>query len=152
MPRSARTVLAASLALAVAGPSAAAPPDEATIERLGAAHVARLDAGGNGLEHEIAHSASGDLDGDGREELVLLYVGYGPTFHQTGLAVFTDRGDGHVLAADSGVPLGIVEGLEVAGGEIRVASKMPGPDDPRCCPSRDVTHRFRWVGDRLDEL
>lgn len=154
MLRPARIALAccpAALALAIAGPAGAAPPDAGTIQRLGDAHVARLNAAGQGLEYEIAHSASGDLDGDGRQELVLLYIGYGPTFSQTGLAVFADRGRGHALAVDAGVPLGNVEGLEVRDGEIRVASKMPGPDDPRCCPSRDVTHRFRWAGDRLEE-
>jgi len=134
-----------------AGDAGAATPDAASVESVVQRHVAaaNVQARLNQESVEPSQTEIADLDGDGKAEIVLLTVSYGPTFWSNSLAVFTDRGNGYALAAESSDALGSVEKMDIERGLIRVKAKWPGPNDPRCCPSIDKTAYYRWQGNRL---
>lgn len=89
--------------------------------------------------------ALGDLDGDGTEDAVIILEsdpgGSGVFFDL--VPVLNQQGQPHVLA-----PLSLGDRVEVRGvtvreGEVEVRLLKHGPDDPQCCPSLDVTLRYR---------
>lgn len=98
--------------------------------------------------------ARGDLDGDGREDLVVLLVtGTG------GSGVFRDI---YVLRRDAGGKLLVsppaflgdrvdVNDLRVERGEVVVDLVVQGENDPLCCPTQPVTYRFRLANNELVE-
>jgi len=133
-----------------------APPDNpAAIDRAVKAYIARLDKqlAENQEKADPKQIETADLDGDGRAEVVLLYATYGPTFWDAGLTVFTERGEGYVVAAESNDALGnTVEGIDVRDGLIYVNALWEGPDDARCCPSVKRTTAYRWQGKKLVKL
>lgn len=88
-----------------------------------------------------------DLDGDGQAEGVLLWTFLGPTFAHSGLAVFAGA-PGWRLAGEAALT-GMVDGVSIEGRQIRVDAKTLGPGDARCCPSKAIVERFRWVGGKL---
>lgn len=94
-------------------------------------------------------SARGDLDGDGREDLIVLMI-----TSSGGTGVFRDL---YLLRRDAGGQLSIsppaflgdrvdVNALRIDRGEVVVDLVVQGENDPLCCPTQAVTYRFRLAG------
>jgi hypothetical protein len=96
-------------------------------------------------------SAIGDLNGDGKPEIVLLWVTLGPTYSSTSLTVFADVGKGYTPAASLGLT-GQADKVLVKSGVILVDQMLPGKNDPLCCPSLKKQGKFRWTGKKILEL
>lgn len=146
------SMCAAALAAPPPQEQANGPHGSAAVDRAVKAYIAGLDKQ-LAENREVANPKQvemTDLDGDGKEEAVLLYETLGPTFWDAGLTVFADRGKGYVVVAESHDPLGnMVESIEVGDGLIRVHALWEGPDDPRCCPSIKRTTAYRLKGTSL---
>ena len=98
--------------------------------------------------------AAGDLDGDGSPDAaVVLSTNTGGTGTFQDLFVVLNSGDG-VQASVSRflgdrVP---VERIRIEDGEIQLELTMHGPADPMCCPTLEVTRRFKLTAGELVEL
>ena len=98
--------------------------------------------------------AIGDLDLDGAPDAAVLLAtntGGSGTFHD--LVAVRNR-DGQPDAAAS-VFLGDrvpTERIRIVEGTIELDVTMHGPGDPMCCPSMDVTRRFRLEDGALEEI
>ncbi len=91
-----------------------------------------------------------DLNGDGKAELVLVWVQLGPTYFYNHLTVFIDEGRKYRTLT---TPLtGEAKLLGVKGGVIFVEEKTLGPKDPRCCPSVVKQVKYRWDGKKIQRL
>ncbi|HZF26105.1 MAG TPA: hypothetical protein VEZ88_07565 [Steroidobacteraceae bacterium] len=89
--------------------------------------------------------AIGDLDGDGSNDAVIILEsdpgGSGVFFDL--VPVLNQQGQPRVLPP---LPLGDrveISGISVENREVHVRLLKHGPDDPQCCPSLDVTLRYR---------
>jgi hypothetical protein len=98
--------------------------------------------------------AVGDLDGDSVPDAAVVLAtntGGSGTFHD--LVVVLNRGGQPDAAASlflgDRVP---TERIRIAGSTIELDMTMHGPADPMCCPSVDVTRRFRFENGALEEL
>ena len=98
--------------------------------------------------------AVGDLDRDGSPDAaVVLATETGGSGTFVDLAVVLNR-DGvpenrAIFFLGDRVP---VDRIRIVDGEIRVDLTMHGPADPMCCPSLEVTRKFRLVGGELEEI
>ncbi len=98
--------------------------------------------------------AVGDLDGDGSPDAAVVLsteAGGSGTFKD--LAVVLNR-DGvpenrATFFLGDRVPM---DRIRIVDGEIQVELTMHGPADPMCCPSLEVTRKFRLVGGELEEI
>ena len=99
--------------------------------------------------YEATDVVAADLNGDGQDEIVVLWTMYGPTYSDHGVAVLARQGTRYAAAGETQDPLGQVEGMTVADGVIQLKTKWPGPNDPRCCPSLARTLRYRWTPGKL---
>lgn len=97
------------------------------------------------FSHQIA-----DVDADGRPDIVLLWNVMGPTSAWPKLTLFLDNGGSYrALTANL---WGQIEKLDVRGADIVVSTLMPGPNDPRCCPTQKRRINMRWQGGKLVQL
>ncbi len=98
--------------------------------------------------------AFGDLDGDGVTDAVIVLEG-----DPGGSGVFFDL---MPVLNRGGRPMPLmptelgdrveIEFLEILpDGSVRLRMIRQGPDDPQCCPSLDVTQRYRLNGEQLVE-
>ena len=96
-------------------------------------------------------SATGDLDGDGKPEIVLVWSLLGPTYSSDSLTVFSKAGGSyHPLAT---FPLtGEARLSSVKGGVVFINQKVLGKNDPRCCPSVKKLGRYRLAGQKIVEV
>ncbi len=102
----------------------------------------------------VPEYAVGDLDQDGVPDAAVVLAtntGGSGTFHD--LAVVLNR-DGvpenrATFFLGDRVP---VDRIRIVDGEIQVDLTMHGPADPMCCPSLEVTRKFRLVGGELEEI
>lgn len=104
----------------------------------------KLEQGATASEaqHVIA-----DLNGDGKPDIVLMWNVLGPTWHLPKLTLFIDQGRNYrTLTTDLN---GQTEKLSVKGSNIVIDTLMPGPNDPRCCPTRKTQMRYQWTGNKL---
>ena len=111
-------------------------------------------AGGASAPHVLLLDeprARGDLNGDGREEVVVLLaanLGGSGTFMY--LAVLEQRGGELVnlttLALGDRVK---VESLSIDSGRVQATIREFGPDDPMCCPSKLGRHGWVLQDDQL---
>jgi hypothetical protein len=93
-------------------------------------------------EHVIA-----DVNGDGKPDIILMWNVLGPTWFLPKLTLFIDQGRNYrALTADLS---GQTQKLAVSGSTIAVDTLMPGPNDPRCCPTKKVRLRYQWTGSKL---
>lgn len=100
--------------------------------------------------YQAAKTVVGDLDGDGKPEIAVQIALLGPTYWSYRLDVFVDRGKGYVHAG-SGDLWGEVQSIAIDKGAVVVKSKMPGPDDPICCPTLNKTYRYLWKDGKVIE-
>ncbi|TQM10661.1 hypothetical protein FB548_2865 [Pseudoxanthomonas sp. 3HH-4] len=129
----------------------AASPDAEQARRIAEQYVTgKQSAGGNPQEgYEAGDVVVTDLDGDGQDEIVVLWTMYGPTYWNHGVAVLAKNGARYMPAGETLEPLGSVEAMTVRQGVVELKTKWPGPDDPRCCPSVAKTLRYRWTPGKL---
>lgn len=103
-----------------------------------------------GMDTSARQHVITDLNGDGRPDIVLLWDALGPTFGYSKMSIFLDQGKNYrTLTTDLG---GQVEKLTVKGSTIFVDTLMPGPNDPRCCPTRKTQLRYQWAQGKLMQL
>lgn len=142
--------LAAALSLVLPAVQAAGP-DHSQAQKIADQYVATKQASnGNPQEgYEAGKVVVADLDADGQDEIVVLWTMFGPTYWHHGVTVLARAGQRYQPAGETQEPLGSVEDLQVRDGVIQLATKWPGPNDARCCPSVAKTLRYRWQSGRL---
>lgn len=92
-----------------------------------------------------------DLDGDGKEELVIVWTLLGPTYWHNTLTVLTK--DSGTYTPVASLPLiGEAKLASVKNGIITVDQKVYANDDPRCCPTIEKQFDYRWDGERIRAL
>lgn len=101
-----------------------------------------------------ALQVSGDLDGDGTHELVvLLNTGTGGSGLFRDLYVLRRQAGGLVVSAPGFLGDRVeVRALRIEHGELVVDLVVQGENDPLCCPTRPVTYRFRLANNELVEI
>lgn len=96
-------------------------------------------------------SAVADLDGDGKSEIVLVWVRMGPTYSQHTLTVLAQTAGQYKPLAS--LPLtGEAMKPSVKGRVIQVEQMVFAKSDPRCCPSLKKSGRYRWAGRKIYEF
>lgn len=101
-----------------------------------------------------ALSSSGDLDGDGKEEAVVLLAESSGGSGVNGYLAVVGRREGrpvHLGTALVGDRVQ-VRAARVADGKIVLDVVQGGPDDAACCPSQLATRTFALKGDSLEEV
>ena len=139
-----RTALCCFVIAALLTPAAHALDDagaKAVITRfMGSQKIEGMDT--SARQHVVA-----DLNSDGKPDIVLLWDALGPTFGYSKMSVFLDQGKNYrTITTD--LP-GQVETLTVKGSTILVDTLLPGPKDPRCCPTLKKRMTYQWMGDKL---
>jgi hypothetical protein len=100
------------------------------------------DAQASAGTHVIA-----DIDGDGRQDIVLQWDVLGATWSLPKLSIFLDQGRSYrTLTTDL---TGQIDKVSVVGSAIVVDAHVAGPKDPRCCPSVRQRVTYRWQNGRL---
>jgi len=107
---------------------------------------------------EAREIARGDLNGDGREDAVVLYSleGFdGSNLYLQYLAVFVNHGGGlryvtHRIVGGKGKRSMALEGI--SGGKILMKTEGYRPGDASCCPSKKGRARFVLDQSKLKEL
>jgi hypothetical protein len=125
-----------------------ATPDAAASRKIAEQFVAGKQAG-HMESYEATEVATADLNGDGQDEIIVLWTMYGPTYSDNGVAVLAKQGARYAATGETQDPLGQVEGMTVSDGLVQLKTKWPGPNDPRCCPSVAKTLRYRWTPGKL---
>lgn len=97
--------------------------------------------------------AAGDIDSDGVPDAAVVLAtttGGSGTFLDLALVLNRDGQPVNVATLFLGdrVP---VDRIRVVEGEVQVDLTMHGPADPMCCPSLEVTRRFRYQSGELVE-
>jgi heat shock protein HslJ len=98
--------------------------------------------------------AFGDLDGDGVEDAVVVLVeNSGGSGNFRYLAAVLNR-DGSLenVATQLLGDRAQVQTVTIDAGKISVNMVTHGPDDPLCCPSQEVTVKYRLSGEQLVEV
>lgn len=140
-------IAVATLSLMLATPHAGAVT-QAEADKIASAYIASLPPAD--VSYEAIKTLVGDLDGDGKQEVIVQTALLGPTYWSYRLDVFVDKGKGYAHAG-SGDLWGEIQSIAVDKGVVVVKSKMPGPNDARCCPTLDKTYRYRWQGGKVVE-
>ncbi|MFL6229353.1 MAG: hypothetical protein ACJ741_11300 [Pyrinomonadaceae bacterium] len=97
---------------------------------------------------EAAGSATGDLDGDGKPELALVWTTMGPTYWHNTLTVFAQTAGAYKPLASFDLD-GEAQLSAVKGGVITVAQTLYAKTDPICCPTVKKLMRYRLVGKKI---
>jgi heat shock protein HslJ/LysM repeat protein len=98
--------------------------------------------------------AFGDLNGDGVDDAaVILIENSGGSGSFIYLAAVINVGGAPVNVATQLVgDREQVQAISIDGNEITVHMVTHGPNDPMCCPTQEVTKRYRLQGDQLVEV
>jgi hypothetical protein len=141
------SVAALPILMLLAAPQAQAVT-QAEAEKIAVNYLASLPPAD--VSYDAIKTVIGDLDGDGKPEIVLQTALLGPTYWSYQLDVFVDRGKGYQHAG-IGELWGDVQSIGIDKGAVVVKTKMPAPNDPRCCPTLDKTYRYLWKGGKVTE-
>jgi heat shock protein HslJ len=98
--------------------------------------------------------AFGDLNGDGVDDAAVILIensGGSGSFIYLAAVINEDGTPVNVATAFVG-DREQVQAVSIDGNEITVDMVSHGPDDPMCCPTQEVTKRYRLQGDQLIEL
>ncbi len=152
-------------------PSISATPDVLTLDVLkNAAYRLDLSASGvarltNGvyMEHIIPGApvtmvvhlpgpiATGDLNGDGVDDAAVILTadpGDSGVFYYLAAVVNEAGQPRHVASVVLGDRIQ-VKSLSIAAEQVVVHLAIQGPDDPACCPSREITQKYELRGETL---
>ena len=132
--------------MVVAVPASAITQAEA--EKIAHRYIAALPPAD--VTYEAVNTVIGDLDADGKPEIVVQKALLGPSSWSYQAEVFVARGQGYVHAG-TGDLWGDVQWIAISKGVLVVKSKMPGANDPRCCTTLDKVYRYRWQNGKLIE-
>ena len=95
--------------------------------------------------------AIGDLNGDGTDDAVAILVadpgGSGTFYHLA--AVINQNGTPKHTATEFLGDRVQLKSVSIESGEIAVEMTKHGPDDPMCCPTLEVTQKYKLEGDTL---
>ena len=88
--------------------------------------------------------AFGDLNGDGTDDavVVLLLVDGNAGLRYLAAVLNENGAPGHVASAFLGLNIGI-DSVAIADGVVTLQTKQLGPNDPTCCPTKEVVVTFR---------
>jgi hypothetical protein len=100
---------------------------------------------------ESAGSAVGDLDGDGKPELALVWTTMGPTYWHNTLTVFTKSTGAYKPLASFDLN-GMAQLSSVKGGIISVDQTLYAKRDPICCPTVKRMMKYHLVGKKISEV
>jgi hypothetical protein len=100
---------------------------------------------------ESAGSATGDLDGDGKPELALVWTTMGPTYWRNTLTVFSKVAGAYRPLASFDLN-GDAKLSSVKGGVISVDQTLYAKRDPICCPTVKKMMRYRLTGKKISEV
>jgi hypothetical protein len=100
---------------------------------------------------ESSGSAVGDLDGDGKPELALVWTTMGPTYWSNTLTVFAKTTGSYKPFASFDLD-GLATLTSVKGGVIVVDQTMYAKGDPICCPTVKRMMRYRLVGKKISPV
>lgn len=142
-----------SLLIVLAGISIAVPfahgQERAEVEKVVKEYLASQKTEQEDTQEQA--SAVGDLNGDGKPEIVLVWSLLGPTYSSDTLTVFSKTEVGYKPLAT--FPLkGEAQLSTVKGGVIFINQKVLGKNDPRCCPSVKKLGKYRLVGKKILEV
>lgn len=101
-------------------------------------------------EADSQGSAVADLDGDGKSEIVLVWILLGPTYWHNNLTILTKADEGYEPVATLDLK-GEAKLASVKGGIIFVEEKVHGKNDPICCPTLERQGKYRLVGKKIIE-
>lgn len=103
-----------------------------------------------GMDVSAGEHLIGDLNGDGRPDIVLIWHALGPTYGYSKMSIFLDQGKSYrTLTAD--LP-GQIENVAVKGSTIVLNALTLGAKDPRCCPTVKTRLTYQWTGNKLVQL
>jgi len=95
--------------------------------------------------------AFGDLNGDGVEDGAIILatnMGGSGTFIDLATVLNQDGAPKHVATVNLGDRVQ-VKSIAIEPGVISLEMVTHGPDDPMCCPSQNVTEKYKLQGDQL---
>jgi hypothetical protein len=93
------------------------------------------------------HHVIGDLNGDGKDDIVLQWDVLGATWSYPKLSIFLDQGKTYrTITTDL---TGQIQKVSVNGSTILIDTLMPGPKDPRCCPTMKKRVTYQWANNKL---
>ncbi len=98
--------------------------------------------------------AFGDLNGDGVDDAAVILIessgGSGSFLYLA--AVLNEGGTPVNIATQFVGDREQVQAISIEAGEVTLEMVAHGPGDPMCCPTQEVTKRYRLQGDQLVEL
>jgi hypothetical protein len=93
----------------------------------------------------------GDLDADGKPEIVLVWTQLGPTFSNNTLTVFAKTNTGYRPVASFPL-IGEAALSAVKGGIITLNQTVYAKNDPVCCPTVKKLGKYRLMGKKILEV
>ncbi|MBK7362453.1 MAG: FG-GAP repeat protein [Micavibrio sp.] len=98
--------------------------------------------------------AVGDLNGDGKDEVALVWLTMGPTYWRNTLTVFTPVASGeYTTENDSTFSLiGEAKAPQIKDGVILIEQVVHAENDPICCPTVQKTGKYKWENKKLAEV
>ncbi|MCC6847504.1 MAG: hypothetical protein IT294_03310 [Deltaproteobacteria bacterium] len=151
-------VLVVGVVMALRGGDAAAQPAAAGWQGYANAWIAAQAQRVHGqAPRDARKSCEGDVNGDGRGDVVVIYtiegVGGGDAWTQYATVLTsTPQGYGATMPKEiGGKSVRAVEGCTIGGATVELALKTYGPQDAPCCPSVPGKARLAFAGGALSD-